>query len=368
MDKDFYYYLYSEKRISKMITSFCTPLIKTADPIKRQKIRKLLEYLSIIKDHRFLIGDFLTEGYMITLLRQITDNLRSQFKMLDFDLSARIKDLFSTLNKLDFVENIATEKVKNDFLEKYIRENHIPITKSTSQFIKGKILELIENDSEVSDDFSNFRKSYKFRQNPFDRIKDFVAFRIVIEDEGKGDKIPEIYEIANSIIELVSNNSIFSVVPAAPVIETGELLNHSSLIFIPKVCGLKKEYTQFVKDYVKNPKKDGYQALHIVFQDPFTKQYIELQLCTRSMRLIAESDANHAMHKMRRYGKQQEEIAKEIDFSKIHLANLHFRYYRSIDPITGEERDCIHDTAGLTEPFVFNLQTIGELDKFVSTW
>jgi hypothetical protein len=303
------------------------------------------------------------------LLRQITEVIDSNFNDLDYHLSCRIKDLFSTLNKVEIVEDEAYERIKSEFVEMCIEAVHPESEAEAEKYREGLFIALnSEENNEAKKEFEEFFTTFSFEENPFNRIRDFLAFRIIIEDEGIGDKIDELYEMANLIIRLVNEDTTFDVVKSMPLTKTGPLKNESPLIFVPKESGLKPEYVQFAKDYVANPKADGYQSLHIVLYDPFTRQYIELQLRTRSMHIIAQTDAKHENYKEKKYGHKQQEVADNIDFSQIHLANQHFRYYKYVDSVTGEENEHIYDTAGITKPFTFDLHTLGKLKRFIASW
>lgn len=369
MDKEFYHYLYNRSRVSEMIADYCKPMLKVADPLRRLRSRKLLNYWNIFKSETFLFGDDDHDG-IPDLLQKITDAIDTNFPDLDYDLSGRIKDLFSTLNKVDIVEDAALDQVRTEFVENYIKSlrTESDVVAEHSRTMLYQELDA-EGNNHVKEEFAEFFVTYNFaKHNPFDRIRDFLAFRIIIEDEGKGDKIVELYEMANMIIELINSETTFDVVPSMPLSETGPLKSRSHLIFVPSESGLKKEFIPLGKDYIVKPKPDGYQSLHIVLQDPFTNQYVELQLRTRSMHIIAETDAKHEKHKEKKYGHKQKEVAQTINFSQIHLANNHFRYYKYIDSVTGKEEEHIHDKAGITKPFVFDLHNIDKLKKFVAKW
>ena len=57
-----------------------------------------------------------------------------------------------------------------------------------------------------------------------------------------------------------------------------------------------------VKDYIRSPKKNGYQSLHLVIVDS-NKKKIEIQIRTKQMHANAENGtASHAKYKRLRYG------------------------------------------------------------------
>ena len=114
---------------------------------------------------------------------------------------------------------------------------------------------------------------------------------------------------------------------------------------------LKEEFQDFVKDYVLEPKTDGYQSLHVVLKDPFTQKEFELQVRTKSMDIASNTIANHDEYKSKRYGK----ITEGIDLSRIHMRG--FRYAEWTDK-NGERQIYIDDSsAGLISPIPFRLST-----------
>lgn len=85
-----------------------------------------------------------------------------------------------------------------------------------------------------------------------------------------------------------------------------------------------------LKDFINNPKKNGYQSLHIVINDSVSKRGTEIQIRTKQMHNVAEfGTANH-----REYKKNQEKRIRKMLMNtskgEIFLINA-YRIYRKFD-------------------------------------
>lgn len=361
MDKYFYHYLYTKDKVADMLSEYCRPMLKVANPLIRMKARKLLKYWKLIKDETFL-----TER-IPTLFDQMTDAIDKELPNINYELTGRIKHLISALNKVDEVEDQAFSRIRDDFVEECISEL-APKDEKTAEACRKSIYDSLnaETNNSTKERFADYFLDYKFEDDPFNKVRDFFAFRIIFNDKGKGDMIDELYKAANLIIDLINHHTAFDIVPSLPVVQTGKPKVACSLIHVPERTGLKEENLPYVKDYVSNPKQSGYQSLHIVIYDPYTDVYFELQLRTRSMDIVADTVANHTTYKKTKYAKKQQDVAEKIDYSKIHLANNAFRYFRYMDPTTGEDKEYIYDSAGITQPIKFDLESLDHLKAFIA--
>ena len=162
-----------------MVYDYSSKPLKSLDPIERLSANKISEYYNLMTDERFLIGKQ-SDGHMITLLKSIKKLIDQKFKGLDYKMNVRIKDLFSTLNKIELVKDETYQSLQKLFHSQYSESN-------------------IEDGEENT--FEHWLKNYSFENNPFDRIRDFIAFRIILEDDGDEETVYKLYDIANSIIE-----------------------------------------------------------------------------------------------------------------------------------------------------------------------
>ena len=349
MDIDFYPYLYTKQSVPEMIFGYCNQLLKKPqqNPVVRAKAKRLLAYRKLLLDKTFF------DGRIQEVFFDLYQVIDKKFPTLTYELSGRIKSLVSTINKVEETESSLMKQIRSEFIESQVSKVESEADKeSTRKSIEKELDSATPN--KVKREFDSFLKQYKFSsKNPFDRIRDFFAFRIIIEDEGKGDMISELYEITNIMIEFF-NSKAFEVVESHRLIETGKLEVSADIIHIPERSGIKDEYKPLVKDYVLSPKKDGYQSVHFVVFDPFNERYFEVQVRTRSMNIISETLANHSVYKMKKYGRRQRSSEEEIDYSKIIAKG--FRFFRYNDPITGEEKEYISDKAGITESIAIKLE------------
>lgn len=294
MYRDFIPYLYSEHSVPEIIKSYATPLLISQNPLERHRATCLLNYLSTISDREFLLQ-------LQELFNKLNIEIRRRYPQVPFSFSGRIKSLFSVIYKLEKLENAAIES--------------------------GKSWEI---------------------ENPFARIHDFFAFRLILEDVTPAELIVELYKIANFLIDYFVESG-FELFQCDPLIGTGTISQNDPRIYVPKESFLKSIYVPYVKDYVVNPKKEGYQSLHIVFREPFSQRLFEVQIRTRSMELIADTVAAHSQYKEQEYGKPLN-IESEIEFSKIHIRGFRVIQYMKEENGVMTIITKIHDQTGLKNP------------------
>lgn len=149
------------------------------------------------------------------------------------------------------------------------------------------------------------KKIVKFLNNgkSLDRIRDTAAFRILIFGHFPEDElVKKCYTVMNSIIE--HNNSLGYILcepGKAQETMTEDNLKNSHLI-IPENSLISPAFVKNVKDYIRNPKENGYQSIHAVFRKPSGGQCFEIQVRTLKMHTYAESgEANHSDYKQKKY-------------------------------------------------------------------
>lgn len=344
MDEKFIKCLYQSKSVPEALDMYCRPMLNDSNVLKRLKVQCLLQYWAILMDYTFF------ETRIYKLFRDSNQEIKKVFPDISYELLGRLKSLISTINKVDEIYDRTFEEFQKKFMEKIkvldsqIYEGIIGIDKEFEKFLNEQNLE---------------------KSNPFNRIKDFFAFRIVISDSDGEDHNQEAYDIANFLIDFLRDNS-FQVVESASLLNTGELKVKSPLIKVPKKTGLKLKNVKFCKDYIFHPKSDGYQGLHIVVYDPYTARFFEIQIRTESMDIIAETFAAHSTYKEEKYGEQRQATAKSLDYSKITIDD--FRYLKYQDPVTGEEKEYIRDRAGVIEPIPLKLDNDSLLKKLQKSY
>lgn len=210
----------------------------------------------------FLIGisellehnDFLTSQSQ--RIREFYKYMTQQYPFLAFTFKGRIKSL------------IRAEEKFNGYIVEAIYDNHMAgLNPPTDMELKNRVK----------------------------RFRDLIAYRIVISmpkchlKEGQDRTELEknyLYEIANCLPEFLEERGF------SPVFAGKDWENNSRL--------LNENARPYYRDYVANPKKRGYQSLHITFYDNLARCYVELQLRTKDMDDYAEiGKANHTDYEKR---------------------------------------------------------------------
>lgn len=149
---------------------------------------------------------------------------------------------------------------------------------------------------------SNFKKLVKSYPN-LDSVKDEFAFRIIVSSNKIGSPAAVIlcYRIATILINFFVEQQFYPVTLVAK--KDGKLSDEiKSKIFIPSAPPILieeyKPYSHFIKDYIVNPKKNGYQGLHVLLKDSKSGRYFEFQIRTSEMHEFAEKGyAAHSIYK-----------------------------------------------------------------------
>jgi hypothetical protein len=253
-------YIYASRSVPEFLNNYSYDLLMAGESEKKLEAAKLMEYERTITDIDYLVmlRDAFNELYEI---------LDRRFPELLFLLEGRRKSLISVIGKI-----------------------HLLLHQNS----------LLPKDLQLED--------------PLKRIKDFMAFRIILLDKDPEELIPMLYKIADVIIEFFQIKG-FEAVLAEPPKGIGKFDNslHPD-VFVPEKSLISKQNEKFVKDYVIFPKENGYQSLHIVFYDPITKRNFEVQMRTFSMHVSAESgEADHMIYKANNYE------SVDVDYSKINI-------------------------------------------------
>lgn len=165
---------------------------------------------------------------------------------------------------------------------------------------------------------STDNKILKLQQDKqsLDLLRDTSGFRIMLLGNNSPELISQCYQIMNDIIIHFTKKGL-TLCEADPVSQTErfDFTKHSSILvptnefeIIPEefICG--------IKDYIRFPKENGYQSIHVIFRST-TGECFEIQVRTFDMHVYAESGyAKHSQHKLQRYGK-----TFSFDRKKIHI-------------------------------------------------
>lgn len=152
---------------------------------------------------------------------------------------------------------------------------------------------------------------------PIERIQDILGFRLILCTGPKDDaeSIRLCYETLNETINFFVENKHYSINEAEPKVDTATEVDPSLDIFIPEDDLLSEAFKQNVKDYIKYPKKNGYQSLHVIIRWPSGMTF-EVQIRTEAMDLFAEhGSSKHSNYKGNKYSG----VDLNVDLKKVHL-------------------------------------------------
>jgi len=148
-----------------------------------------------------------------------------------------------------------------------------------------------------------------------DLLRDTNAFRIMLFGKSSPELITSCYLIMNDIIKHFIKKGLI-LCEADPVSQTENFDKSNHKILLPEKSYILDEFLYGVKDYVLNPKENGYQSLHTVFRTD-SGECFEVQVRTYDMHLYAESgEASHKRYKTKKYNGAN---LISFDRSKIHI-------------------------------------------------
>ncbi len=142
---------------------------------------------------------------------------------------------------------------------------------------------------------------YLNEQKPLSKISDILGFRIRIDNGAKDnfESIKFCYDILKEVFHFFIYEKKCYPIEAEPKNNTHFLKENHPNIIIPDSNLIEDELIGNVKDYIKKPKANGYQSLHIVFVNPQGIKF-EIQIRTQPMDILAD-DQNHDEYKDIRY-------------------------------------------------------------------
>lgn len=146
-----------------------------------------------------------------------------------------------------------------------------------------------------------------------DFLRDIYAFRIILFGNNTKALINLCYEIANAIIKHSVEKGITICDTTHIDYDEGFNPDEHPGIIVPEKSKILKNFQTSVKDYIINPKANGYQSLHLLFKAT-TGELFEIQIRTFGMHLLAESgDAKHENYKKKKYS------PLEFDATKVNI-------------------------------------------------
>ena len=169
------------------------------------------------------------------------------------------------------------------------------------EMLKNKYPNLIgEIPARIKNWIGGWSKEAKFKN--LSRINDIYGSRVIIRannHETPEQLVNTLYYITKDILELAISEGL-SILPSEPKkdVKSFKLDEHPEIILPDKksICILK-EYDSYIKDYIAEPKEDGYQSIHAILVHPAYGK-IEMQFRTKIMHDYAETGpASHKKYK-----------------------------------------------------------------------
>lgn len=157
-----------------------------------------------------------------------------------------------------------------------------------------------------------------------DSITDFLAFRIIIFGATPDETIESCYNFAKEVFDYCLANN-YTACDGDPINEMDKTIVLNSEITrkikLPKKQLIPESYTSFMKDYIKYPKKNGYQSIHMSFKSPDGLQF-EIQIRGIYMHAWAEQgEADHNNYKTTTYC---DDLKVDFDEKKMSLKDGHY--------------------------------------------
>ena len=179
-----------------------------------------------------------------------------------------------------------------------------------------------------------------------DLLRDIFAFRIVVFDtEDPAIAVKKCYQAMEQIILYLSRQGF---IPCESKITKEDKQFDKNLfenIYVPESPILNPQYEDFVKDYILQPKFNGYQSLHASFRDSHTGRFFEVQIRTASMHIWAEyHTADHSNYKRKKYSTTDE----QWNLSKINIEGFYFITSGDDEEMGAQYEDFI----GLIDPLI----------------
>lgn len=192
--------------------------------------------------------------------------------------------------------------------------------------------------------------------NSLQMFKDTLGFRYIFDGLPEEELLKRINSVANILIKFMITLGY-----------TPEIANRPISTEAIEDCSLKidENYLSFFKDYISNPKENGYQSLHIVFRHTASGRFVEFQFRTMKQHVEAEyGKAHHNAYKENRYNSnviaypeisralKRAQALEKLDLTKVNIRG--FATYTELlqnDFNTTVEKDvAISDHVGLIKP------------------
>lgn len=242
----------------------------------------------------FLFPDITESLYVSKTMKEFQnlymDQLRETEQIHNILYANKILEYQNITNNQDIIWELEHDfcELKNHLFKWMKKQNHkyhITLKKRQKDFIG----------------YNDKIRLYLNDQKPLSKISDILGFRIRI-DNGPVDTIESIkfcYNILTEVFHFFIFEKKCYPIEAEPKNNTGFSKDIHPDIIVPDEDFIDSELVGNVKDYIKNPKANGYQSLHVVFVNPQGIKF-EIQIRTQPMDILAD-DQNHDQYKDNRY-------------------------------------------------------------------
>ena len=291
--------------------------------------------------------NFLTEETENEIIRLLQKNLEN---------SSSVPDALTNFSQSIIESSVIPDNIKillansvDEYCSLINNRKYLAALRKTFNLIYDFIPEIVGKDvtfkmeSRRKSVTSTIEKMLKFLKEgkSLDLLRDCMGIRVIFFGKENTKIQNSLYLAAEEIIKFMLDRGFK--LCEADKISTETKLSNGINILIPKKSLVPSIYETCVKDYIKYPKPNGYQSLHIVFRAR-NGSCIEIQARTEQMHIHSEYGvAKHEIHKENRYGLA---LKSKVDFSKIHMPG--FRYL---------ENGTIYDDIGLQESLLVYYRT-----------
>ena len=248
------------------------------------------------------ITQYFEKGYVAPdIVKFFEKDLREQSRnMIDIEHSNLLLRYSIYLESNDFLDSVSDDMTQ---FRKQVVDKYSDITLTISGRIKsiirveqkfnGYIIEFCSNYYHKYKTFPSEEEMSKYLQ----RFRDLIAYRIIVSvpeqclkgrDKNKIE-VDYVYKIANNLPSFFTKRG-YSIEYASSVVGVSTIRKRSKLL---------QENRRYFKDYIVQPKENGYQSLHIALIDNHSHfANIEIQLRTFEMDCFAELDekVNHSAY------------------------------------------------------------------------
>ena len=242
------------------------------------------------------ITQYFEKGYVAPdIVKFFEKDLSEQSRnMIDIEHSNLLLRYSIYLESNDFLDSVSDDMTQ---FRKQVVDKYSDITLT----ISGRIKSIIRVEQKFNGYIIEFCSNYYHKYKTFpseeemslylQRFRDLIAYRIIVSvpeqclkgrDKNKIE-VDYVYKIANNLPSFFTKRG-YSIEYASSVVGVSTIRKRSKLL---------QENRRYFKDYIVQPKENGYQSLHIALIDNHSHfANIEIQLRTFDMDCFAELDEN----------------------------------------------------------------------------